>query len=34
MDVQDIFLALLDGAGDDKYEKAVCALDIYFNSNY
>jgi hypothetical protein len=23
MDVQDIFFALPDGAGDDKYEKAV-----------
>jgi hypothetical protein len=30
MDVQDIFFALPDGAGDDKYEKAVSALDTYF----
>ena len=30
MDVQDIFFTLPDGAGDDKYEKAVNALDTYF----
>lgn len=30
MDVQDIFFTLPDGAGDDKYAKAVSALDTYF----
>ena len=31
MDVQDIFCTLPDGAGNDKYERAVSALDTYFN---
>jgi hypothetical protein len=30
MDVQDIFCTLPDGAGNDKYERAVSALDTYF----
>ena len=30
MDVQDIFCTLPDGAGNDKYEKAMSALDTYF----